>query len=107
MEPDPQSPELESAVPSVGARVVAFVSILVSGACGALIGYALVDIQSEGASSTAKALGGLAGGVVGAFGVAVVAVLALRAMGEWKTIQTRDETGAQNAPRAIRRKPSA
>jgi len=107
MEPDPHSPELESAVPSVGARVVAFVSILVSGACGALIGYALVDIQSEGASSTAKAVGGLAGGVVGAFGVAVVAVLALRAMGEWKTIQTRDEGANQNAPRAIRRKPSA
>jgi hypothetical protein len=91
----------------VGARVVAFVSILVSGACGALIGYALVDIQSEGASTTAKALGGLAGGVFGAVGVAVVAVLALRAMGEWKTIQSRDDGEAQNAPRAIRRKPSA
>jgi hypothetical protein len=107
MEPAAPPPELETAVPSVGARVVAFVSILVSGACGALIGYALVDIQSEGASTTAKAMGGLAGGVLGAFGVAVVAVLALRAMGEWKTIQSRDETAAQNAPRTTRRKPSA
>jgi hypothetical protein len=33
----------------------------------------------------------------------VVAVLALRAMGEWKTIQERDQPG----PSRMRRKPSA
>jgi hypothetical protein len=102
---EPAKPEIETALPSVGARVVAFVAILVSGACGALIGYALVDIQSEGASSTAKAIGGLVGGVLSAAGVAVVAVLALRAMGEWNTIQARDDD--QAGSKTKRRKPSA
>ncbi|MGI8661635.1 MAG: hypothetical protein ACR2LQ_00290 [Acidimicrobiales bacterium] len=99
----PAKPDLDTALPSVGARVIAFVAILISGACGALIGYALVDIQGDGASSTTKALGALAGGVLSAFGVAVVAVLALRAMGEWKTIESR-EGQTENE---MRRKPSA
>jgi hypothetical protein len=103
----PDEPELQTALPSVGARVVAFVAILVSGACGALIGYALVDIQSDGASTTAKALGGLGGGIVAGFGVAVVAVLALRAMGEWKTIQERGDDSPRGRQNEIRRKPSA
>ena len=44
--------------------------------------------------------------VLGALGVAVIAVLALRAMGEWKTIQAR-EAEAQRARNDSRRKPSA
>ncbi|MEO7555063.1 MAG: hypothetical protein ABIV94_00490 [Acidimicrobiales bacterium] len=88
---EPRTPELETALPSVGARVVAFLAILVGGACGAVIGFALADIGTDGATSTTKALGALGGGVFGAVGVAVVAVLALRAMGEWHTIQSRDE----------------
>jgi hypothetical protein len=42
-------------------------------------------------------LAGLGGAVVGALGVAVVATLALRAMGEWRTIQHRQE-GAPPSP---------
>lgn len=78
-----------SALPSTVARAVAFVSILVGGLCGGLIGWAFVDLQCEGDCSTASGLSGLVGAVIGAGGVAVVAVLALRAMGEWRTIQHR------------------
>lgn len=77
----------ESALPPVGARVLAFVSILVGGACGALIGVGVVNVQCDGDCTTPSSLGGLIGALVGALGVAVVAVLALRAMGEWRTIE--------------------
>jgi hypothetical protein len=77
----------ESALPPVAARVLAFVAILVGGACGGLIGAGVVDVQCSGDCATPAAAGGLVGAVVGALGVAVVAVLALRAMGEWRTIE--------------------
>lgn len=76
-----------SALPPVGARIIAFASIVVAGTCGGLIGFALVDIQYVGDSSTPLAVGALVGAVVSALGVAVVAVLVLRAMGEWRTIE--------------------
>jgi hypothetical protein len=80
-----------SALPSMTARVLAFVSILVGGLCGGLIGWAFVDLTSDGDSAVVAGLAGLAGAIVGALGVAVVATLALRAMGEWRTIQHRQE----------------
>jgi hypothetical protein len=64
--------------------VVAFAAIVVAGLCGLLIGKALVDVQCKGDCSTAAGVGALAGALVGAGGVAVVAVLVLRAMGEWR-----------------------
>lgn len=76
-----------SALPSTGARVLAFSSILIAGLCGGLIGYAVVDLQCEGDCTTPAGLAGLAGAVVFAVGVGVVAVLALRAMAEWRVIQ--------------------
>lgn len=80
---------VESALPSVGARILAFSAIVVGGICGGLIGYAFVDIQCVGDCGTPAAIGGLVGALIGALGVSVVAVLTLRAMGEWKTIQAR------------------
>jgi hypothetical protein len=77
----------ESALPPVAARVLAFVAILVGGLCGGIIGAAVVDVQCSGDCTTEASIGGLVGAVIGALGVAVVAVLALRAMGEWRTIQ--------------------
>jgi len=68
---------------------LAFVTILVGGAAGALIGYALVDVSCEGSCDTPRALGGAIGAVAAAAGTAVVAVLVLRAMGEWREIQDR------------------
>ena len=87
-DPDPYSP---SSLPSVGARVLAFVAILVGGLCGGLIGYGFTDLQCAD-DCTALAGGiGLVGAVIGAVGVGVVSILALRAMGEWRTIQHRDD----------------
>ena len=79
-----------SALPSPFARGVAFAAILVAGACGALIGWSFVDLQCEGDCSTPGGIGALVGGVSAALGVAVVAVLTLRAMGEWKRIKEEE-----------------
>ena len=77
----------QSALPPVGARVLAVVSIVVAGACGGLIGYAVVDLQCRGDCGSPRAIGGLVGALTAALGVAIVAVLVLRAMGEWRTIE--------------------
>ena len=74
-----------TALPPVKARVVAFIAIVVGGICGLLIGAALVRLQCDGSCSTPTGLGALVGAVLGAAGVAVVAVLVLRAMGEWRS----------------------
>lgn len=79
-----------SARPSVLARVVAFAAVVVSGACGALIGYAVADLQCTGDCTVATGLAAVFGGALAAFGVAVVVVLVLRAMGEWHTIRERE-----------------
>ena len=69
------------------ARAIAFVAILVAGVCGALIGFSFVRLQCTGNCGTPTGLGALGGASIAAGGVAVVAVLTLRAMGEWKTIK--------------------
>lgn len=82
-----------SAIPPVAARAIAFVVVLLAGLAGGLIGYALVDLQSSGDSGLYSGLGLLAGAVLAAGGTAVVAVLAMRAMGEWHEIDDRDRAG--------------
>ena len=81
---------LRSALPSTGARVLAFSSILVAGLCGGLIGDAIVDLQCTGDCGTARGLGALIGALLCAGGVAVVAILVLRAMTEWRSIEHRE-----------------
>lgn len=71
--------------------MLAFAAILVAGLCGGLIGYAVVDLQCEGDCTAQSGAGGLVGATVFAVGVGIVAVLALRAMGEWRVIQHRGE----------------
>lgn len=91
--PDPQADPTyaPSSLPSRGARALAFVAVLVGGLCGGLIGYGFTDLQCE-EDCTAVAGGvGLLGAAIGSVGVGVVAVLALRAMGEWRTVQHRDD----------------
>lgn len=66
-------------------------SILVAGLCGALIGSSFVRIQCDDGCTTAAGLAGIAGALIAAGGVAVVAVLVLRAMGEWRRIQAADD----------------
>ncbi|MEK0415633.1 MAG: hypothetical protein RL352_1030 [Actinomycetota bacterium] len=73
-----------SALPSRTARIVAFVSVLVSGLAGGAIGYALVDVQCTGQCAVPTGFGVLIGSISFAAGMSVVAVLGLRAMGEWR-----------------------
>ena len=65
-------------------------AIVIAGICGGLIGYAFIDLQCEGSCTVWAGLSGLIGAVLAATGVAIVAVLTLRAMDEWETIQ-RDQ----------------
>jgi hypothetical protein len=69
--------------PRRAAFFVAYVAVVLSGLFGAAIGYGLVN-ASSGGTATGKAIGALVGAVVAAVGVGVVAVLALRAMAEWR-----------------------
>ena len=118
---DSARPYAMSALPSVTARLLAFVAILLGGVCGGLIGYSVMDLQcgngdggrvvigapssggaptttiaprvkSDDAGCTAWSGGsGVLGAVVGAGGTAVVAVLVLRAMAEWRRDLDVDE----------------
>lgn len=89
MPPVPDDRRL-SALPSVRARTLAFVAILFAGAAGGLIGASFVGLTCDGDCGTAQGLGGVAGALFAAGGVAVVAVLVLRAMGEWRRFQDED-----------------
>jgi hypothetical protein len=80
--PKPVARSGVSALPSPLARAAALASVLIAGVCGALIGYAFFDVQSDG--TTWPAIGLLLGGTIFAGGVAIVAVLALRASTEWR-----------------------
>ena len=85
-----------SALPSVGARLLAFVAVLVSGVAGGLIGYSFVKLQCHGACTTPSGIGGLLGAAMGAGGVAVVSVLTMRAMGEWRRIREEQSRAGEN-----------
>ena len=80
-------PVRRSALPSVRARALAFAAIALAGGCGGLIGWAFVNLQCTGACEMPKAIGAVTGSLFASIGVAVVAVLGLRAMGEWKRLQ--------------------
>jgi hypothetical protein len=69
----------------VGARVLAFVAILLAGGAGGLIGWAFVNLQCHGSCDGPRAIGAVTGALLAAFGVAVVAILGLRAMSEWRS----------------------
>jgi hypothetical protein len=77
---------------------VAFITIVVFGACGALIGSKLVSLQCHGDCTTQSGFGAIAGGALAAMGVGVMVVLALRAMGEWRQISDRQLLGDDTPP---------
>jgi hypothetical protein len=74
---------------SFAALAGAFTAVVVGGLSGALIGFGLVNIDCRGECGTPKGIGAVIGGVFGAVGVAVVAVLVLRAFAEWRAGGTR------------------
>ena len=94
----PDSDYAPSALPPTGARILAFVAILVAGLCGGLIGYAFIDLQTDGDNAVLAGIAGLVGAVIFAVGVGVVAVLALRAMGEWRAIEHQREGAGPRGP---------
>jgi hypothetical protein len=79
-----------SALPSPAARVAAFVAILIGGLAGAVIGHTLVDLQCDGDCALPLGLGVFFGAVVAAGGMSIVAVLVLRALGEWREVEQRE-----------------
>lgn len=86
----PVTPERPlSALPSRGARIAAYTAVILGGVAGGLIGYALVDVQCTGSCDTPLGLGAFVGAVVTAGGMSIVAVLVLRALGEWRELQDR------------------
>jgi hypothetical protein len=81
---------LPAGLPSRTAYLLAFLSVVVAGVFGGIIGYGIVDVGSHGPANTAKLLGTLVGAGGGAIGVGIISVLVLRAMAEWKR-QPRSE----------------
>ena len=79
-----------SALPSPAARAAAFAAILLAGLAGALIGYSLVELQCSGDCAVPLGVGILVGAVGTAAGMSIVAVLVLRALGEWRELQDRE-----------------
>jgi hypothetical protein len=85
-QPEPvEDPGSHPYAASRAALVGAFVAVVVAGLSGAAIGYGLVDIGCSGDCGTVSGLGALFGGLLAAGGVAIVAVLLLRSMAEWKS----------------------
>ena len=76
-----------SALPSVAARVAAFVAIFVGGIGGATIGASFSSLQCDGYCDVWIGSSLWLGSIIGALGVALIAVLTLRALGEWNTIR--------------------
>lgn len=79
-----------SALPPPAARIAAFVAVLIAGAAGGLIGYTLVRIQCDGNCGLPLGVGTLLGAVSAAIGMSIVAVLVLRAAGEWREVVDRE-----------------
>ena len=84
MAEDPAGRDVPPTMPSRRAFLVSFVSVVVAGLFGGVIGYGLVDISCTRSCSGESAIGAVAGAVDGAVGVGIVAVLVLRAMSEWR-----------------------
>ena len=98
-------PYAPTALPSVTARLLAFLAILVGGLCGGLIGWSVTDLQCGSEATVRVGRGSSPTTVVeaaedpdedctawnGAGGTGVVAVLVLRAMAEWRRDLDVDE----------------
>ena len=86
----PSSERPLSALPSIRARAIAFAGILISGLAGAAMGYLMVDVQCSGSCAVPTGIGMFTGSLIGASGMSVVAVLALRAIGEWRELADKE-----------------
>ena len=69
-------------LPSRGAFLLAFGSVVLAGILGGIIGYGIADVSSQ--SDVSHLVGTFIGSLIGAAGVGIVAVLVLRAIAEWR-----------------------
>lgn len=76
-----------------GLLVATFCMIVMGGSAGAAIAFGLVDIGCHGNCATPRSVAILGGALIGSIGVAVIAVLVLRAMVEWELHQARQQHG--------------
>ena len=91
--PQVPRPRQLSALPPQVARAIAFTMVVIVGGLGGLLGYALGTYNCSDDCSLRSGTFLLIGAVAGAIGSAVMAVLALRAMGEWNEIRDRERAG--------------
>ena len=82
--PLPTDPDDHPYAASRGVLIDAFLAIVLAGLSGAAIGYGLVGVGCTADCSTVSGVGALVGGLLAAGGVAIVAVLLLRSMAEWR-----------------------
>ena len=80
-------------LPSRGAYILAFGSVVLAGILGGIIGFGIADVMYG--SDVGNVIGMFVGALVGAGGVGIVAVLVLRAMAEWR----RQDPDAPRPPR--------
>lgn len=85
------------------ARLLAFLSIVAAGAAGGFIGWAFVDLQCADDCTLLAGIVGLVTAIAAAVGVGVVAVLALRAIGEWQSTQAQGGTNDRDPGLVVRR----
>lgn len=72
-----------TALPSAWARALAFAAVVLAGLCGGLVGWAVANFQCVDSCETISAVGAVVGTLISSGGVAIIAVLVLRAMSEW------------------------
>ena len=77
------------AAPSPLSRALTAGAVVAAGAMGWLIGWAVVDLQCTGDCDVPTGIGGLVGAVLAALGTALICVLAVQAMEEWKAQEGR------------------
>ena len=80
---------MSNARPSSLARFLTVASVLVAGVCGGLIGWAVADLQCSGECAVQTGLGGMVGALLAAAGTALICVLAIQAMAEWREQEGR------------------
>jgi hypothetical protein len=95
VDPDPGTHDPVDLRPSRWAFIAGFVAVVVAGLSGAAIGAGLGDLLCVGSCGGVVAGSAAAGALAGAGGVAVVAVLVLRAMTEWNRHRAKVETAEE------------
>jgi hypothetical protein len=82
-----------TAGPSLLSRVLTVAAVFGAGALGGLIGWAVADLQCAGDCDVQTGIGTFVGAVLAALGTALICVLAVQAMAEWKAQEGRRRSG--------------